>query len=689
MKITPINRTTQKINDNQYRVYPKAGPIYYKNENGELNDIDLTPESSSTKIGDISLIRKNIVSIGKRLDNNPYKIIGMRPDNCQNGDKQIEFSLVGVEIDGEEKTIDIENDFDIDVSCSGIKQFIIANKDFHDYKIEFDIHLTGVSIENEHYDSKKNLYEFDYRITDYGEGPGQEIYKSIYTDHKTGALNKTMPFIDLHIGKINNGFIIGANEDDEFNISGVELQDFRDLYNYTVMYKEGSSMYMDGSIILLSEVYNINEAHTVPNVIARALNVTLTEDDGTGIYFIKNGKKIGGYYQIGHIAYIMINTKAIPQSVKNVYNKTFEDTSYIRKTKEEIIELITSEFNKVPKHEVDSAYFKPHKNGSFGIKINNESYYIDLPQLMDENKNVIDNNTNHSLKKIEDGLYRYTKFYSPEGVLNGSHAKYIDVQVNCSHNDLAVYKGIFQATTIQKTALNLTARRNVTTGSTYIYGSSDNVNVMCGENSVVAVVKGETKYTWYSYHTHYFFDTSEVTDDIATASFSFHGMWYHAPSTGYDQCSQSNSTTYTTKRIIALKSVASTTSSGDNYNRFDGHTSGWDSGDVTTYSDEYSVTGGNSNSNSVLLASRQDMPLNNFAKGDIKDDDDFKFAIIDKRQYYDDSINTCFGATASATDYAKAASHRNTTAGYRPYLKLTIDTGEAPSGNALFFGTNL
>ena len=72
-----INRTTVQVEDNKYKVY--CAPLFYKDENGDYSDIDLTFEDSKSTIGDISLMNKGILSVGKRKDKNPYKITGIRP----------------------------------------------------------------------------------------------------------------------------------------------------------------------------------------------------------------------------------------------------------------------------------------------------------------------------------------------------------------------------------------------------------------------------------------------------------------------------------------------------------------------------------------------------------------------------------------------------------------------------------
>ena len=93
-----INRTTVQVEDNKYRIYPKNAPLFYKDSAGNLENIDLKFNDATSSIGDISLMNKGVVSVGKRKGNNPTKVVGIRPDNTQNGDKQLEFSLNSVKI---------------------------------------------------------------------------------------------------------------------------------------------------------------------------------------------------------------------------------------------------------------------------------------------------------------------------------------------------------------------------------------------------------------------------------------------------------------------------------------------------------------------------------------------------------------------------------------------------------------
>ena len=103
-----INRTTVQVENNKYRVYSKNAPLFYKKSDGSYGDIDHTFNDTTSTIGDISLMDKGVVSVGKRKGNNPHKVVGIRPDNNQHlGTQQLEFSLINVELDGESQDFNL------------------------------------------------------------------------------------------------------------------------------------------------------------------------------------------------------------------------------------------------------------------------------------------------------------------------------------------------------------------------------------------------------------------------------------------------------------------------------------------------------------------------------------------------------------------------------------------------------
>ena len=143
----PINRTTVQVEENKYRIYPKQGPLFYKNKDGGFGEIDLTFNDTSSSIGEISLMDKGVMSVGKRKGNNPHKVVGIRPDKNQHlGTQQLEYSLVNVEIDGESQSFNVETDLEINLEDTKVFQLVKLNpssSSFSDCKIEFDIFRTG------------------------------------------------------------------------------------------------------------------------------------------------------------------------------------------------------------------------------------------------------------------------------------------------------------------------------------------------------------------------------------------------------------------------------------------------------------------------------------------------------------------------------------------------------------------
>ena len=142
-----LSRTHCQVDDTTYKLYPINSPLWYKKPDGTFGDIDLTFNDTTSTIGDISLMDKGIASVGKRKGNNPNKIVGIRPDGTQHlGTQQLEFSLVNVELDGESQDFNVEDDLEIKLRASKVFQLVKINKEFKDFKIEFDIHAKELEL---------------------------------------------------------------------------------------------------------------------------------------------------------------------------------------------------------------------------------------------------------------------------------------------------------------------------------------------------------------------------------------------------------------------------------------------------------------------------------------------------------------------------------------------------------------
>ena len=165
-----INRTTVQVENNKYRVYSKNAPLFYKKSDGSYGDIDHTFNDTTSTIGDISLMDKGVVSVGKRKGNNPHKVVGIRPDNNQHlGTQQLEFSLINVELDGESQDFNVEDDLEIKLLPSDVMQLVKIHKDFKNFKIEFDIYAKGLELKNTKYTEPTTIRDYGFNLNNLGE----------------------------------------------------------------------------------------------------------------------------------------------------------------------------------------------------------------------------------------------------------------------------------------------------------------------------------------------------------------------------------------------------------------------------------------------------------------------------------------------------------------------------------------
>ena len=672
-----INRTTVQVDNNKYRVYPKAAPLFYKKSDGTYGDIDHTFNDTTSTIGDISLMDKGVVSVGKRKGNNPHKVVGIRPDNNQHlGTQQLEFSLVNVELDGESQDFNVEDDLEIKLKASKVYQLVKINKDFRDFKIEFDIYSKGIELQNEKYTESTTIRDYGFNLIDLGE------IDTSNTDLSLDSLfneDKDIPYIDCRICKITNDYITTGEYSIEEEFGDSDLSEYM-LDNK--VYSRGSSVYYKDSILFITKTYNIeNYEQIMINNLCSLYGLENFDDGGNGKYLTKNGKKVIGYYSTENNFLAFINTKAIPDEIKTLFKrKTFNDTSYLDITLSDFITSISNRFNKDFKIDLDNNYYEPINN-KFVFNINNEKMYIGLPLLFDENYNNLVLGTTHSLKQNNDGSYRYIKYFSTKGyLLYLNNAKYIDatLYVSDSEDNKPIY-GFSASSTTKKTSANFTTARNATTGTGQALDnafSQDVTNNICGDfmNYTAGSQGNSATYSWYLYQTHYIFDSSGVTDTISDLEWKQKGSYY-TEGGSHDDIS-----------VIVLKSNTEGSNNATNWNDFVGHTSGWDSDDVTEYSSETVIDGfeGLSADDQVW----ETMVLNSDAKTDLKNDSSFKIAVVDYDQYYQNSLDTSYGgSTVDGKRTFLAFDIDNSDSDKRPYLEYTVASGSV-TYDANFFGAN-
>ena len=664
----PINRTTVQVEENKYRIYPKQGPLFYKNKDGGFGEIDLTFNDTSSSIGEISLMDKGVMSVGKRKGNNPHKVVGIRPDKNQHlGTQQLEFSLVNVELDGESQSFNVETDLEVQLGLASVFQLVKVNKDFTDFKVEFDIHNTGLELLNKNYSENTTIRNFNVSVTNLGEieGGNTSLTKeNVYNNSSGSILSNNSPHLDIYVSQITNEYIQKTEEysiEEEFGDS--------DLSNYTLetMYKLGSSIYFKDCIILNVKSYQIEDVETImKNNLCDLYGLEIL-DDGIGKYFIKNNKKVGAFLTTSNSDefYVMFNTKTIPNDIKTLFKrKTFDDTSFLDITLSDFHTAITNRFTKDTTIELDTSYYEPI-NDRFLFKIKNESFHINPPTLFDENYNILDLETTHSLKQNDDGSYRYTKYFSMNGYLKNTHnIKYIDADVTVSAQDAYQRKTTSLLGVVTRTSANHTAARNATTGINS--GMATNITYeVAGYRTSSSSGNAGTTFTYTVYNSHILpFDTSGISDTITSA---------HIKPTGGKSITSGHGHS-TNINIIYLKTNSPFTDSDANdYNDLVGHTDGWDADDVTEYSGAHEVTNTSSSPAVQSIEGTSDL------RDDIKNLDQVQMTAYEYDEWYLNSFNPD-GVTQNGSSTKSWRTYRPSDANTSRRAFLEYETGDAPSG---------
>tara|TARA_Y100000593_G_scaffold95110_1_gene199853 strand:+ start:3486 stop:5549 length:2064 start_codon:yes stop_codon:yes gene_type:complete len=683
----PINRTTVQTSNDTYRIYPRSAPLFYKKSDGSYNDIDLTFKDNKSTIGEISLMDKGVVSVGKRKGNNPHKVVGIRPDhNQETGDQQLEFSLINVELDNEPQEFNVDTDLEILLKPGSVMQLVKMNRSFNSFKIEFDIYSKNLELLNGKYKGKNTLCDYGFNLNNLGQDKGSNIIKN-YFDYED--LNKNIPYMDCIVGQINDDYISTGEYsiEDEFGDS--------DLSKYVLekMYMNGSSAYLKDCLVLYCKSYNIEDIESifVSNMCNKFELKTIWEDNKNGQYFTKNDKKVASYYTMENQFFMFINTKEIDQDIKDLFKrKTFESTSFLDISLDEFVSYVNDTFNKDLKIEVDSNYYEPIK-GSFKFKMSKESLRIKPPIAFDEIGNPLPYTLHHTLKDNEDGSYRYTKVILTEGALNHNNAKFIDVNLSPSTDDVSNQHYKFPTagsnSLVKKTSSNFTTLRNATSSNSNRgwlwtgFTPVPNASVWVGDVNVKSTTTTNgnviTTRQYNYYHSHWNFDTSSISADVTSANFRMMAFYNDDSGDG-------------SQKVILLKGTWDGEQNGligigsadTDWNDFTGHTSGWDSDDVTEFSSEFAVDGTTGSS-----GTEEKIPINATGITEIEDEDDFKLTIIDKEQYYDNSLDTSYGTSDSESRLLYFYAHTHTTESNRPYLEVTVPVA-TPSEDSLFFGCN-
>lgn len=688
-----INRTTNKLNNTTYHVYPKNGAQNYKKDDGTYEPIDLTFEDTSTSIGDISLNRKNVFSTGIRKDKNPHKMVGIRPDNCQDGSKQIEFSVDNVKINN----IDGYNPDNFDVLVTNNELYkLYKNDGFKTFEVALKIHLTGVTIANSKVTENKVIRDkVEVEFINAGQDTGTNLINTYLSDPGITSTNK---YLRLYCGQITDDFIIRFDNTNEEEFGDTDVSN----YSFYDMTGIGSHMYLKNSVgfyALGNDIDNFT-SFVVENICAK-YGLTYTDR-----YFLKDGKKVGSYIFYDNKVLGHINTEAIPSVVKTLFiRKNFEETTYKDLTLSQFDTDIKEQFDyALNSIEIDTNYYD---GDIFEIKINDNSYFIDTPKIMDSNKLIISDNqdTTHTLKDNNDGTYTYTKYLTPIGLFKslGNSENYIDVNITSTSSDMVPYYEVTPISGGTITEITLSAMRTATSSTNNQISTNA---TLCGGRRKTTVTSGggsgggsTTNNTIQHWQRHCQFDVSAITNatDVkfrACGGCATQVSGSDASLGSYDgiqvqYCKSTNQTT-----------VSSNTNHRTAWNDFTGFSAtGWDETDTTNYSSIISIPNSGSAVGIPASGTFIEHTLNSTALNDINNDSTFRMAFMEYQEFHTGNRQTDWKQN-NGTGASEASKFFNCinfvsdffNASYASsdikHLEITVAAPSTPADNSIFFSSN-
>jgi len=164
--IALIDRTTRRVRysdgKQEYHCRGPQNTIAYYDGSGVLRPQDITmgEETYTKSVNGLWLKRQNQVSVGVRMDGVLAKYMGMRPDVCQDGSEQLEFSIENVTVNDKSVTIKLPSaatrvtslldNYGDYISVypyrQGCRQFVKADGNTKSISITYRLHLTGLEL---------------------------------------------------------------------------------------------------------------------------------------------------------------------------------------------------------------------------------------------------------------------------------------------------------------------------------------------------------------------------------------------------------------------------------------------------------------------------------------------------------------------------------------------------------------
>jgi len=483
----PVNRFTDVLpyDDGfaEYRCFDVSSPEYYQDENGTLRPIILeeVAQTEST-VGRILLRDKNIVSAGIRTDGTPTKYLGLRPDENQKlGTEQLEFSIEGIEFDGQDVPVDLTkntqvNPCTIDLgncvvqnSRVSTRQMVKVDRPIEDFKVSYKIHLKGLKVQNPKVSGTQVLREafIDPDVSAHGIVTTAEWYNVVFARMAESRFS-------ISFGQQVGKSVTKGTEDDI-------CETLPEGYFVDQTQVGACTSYMnDGKIHIL--IKDAPMKRGINRIFCEALSILAGKPVTTeGYGYICDGKLIGGY--VGGPGWIgaAIDTKDLTGEIPKVYkdpNRWWDisKVGYLDTTYEQFVQVvqdhIITRVKKANSLSVTGEYYQPDEFGRYIITDMDGSvkFTIRQPILIDAEFTPLTATVLHTLCDNPDGTLEYVKYPTSETITSG-------VLRNTSYIDAYTYYGeLTGAGTISNTMLGDSSWGVARSTGGYVVDSATNIS---------------------------------------------------------------------------------------------------------------------------------------------------------------------------------------------------------------------
>ncbi len=469
-EFSPVSRHREMLDNGDgtitYHQFMDEDPHYYKDETEQYLPLDIESiEDATGKTGEIKLRKQGFRSVGVRADGEKTKYLGIRPDVNQTlGTEQLEFTPEEMIFDKQVFPINITEPVAIDSTtddCGDIvlKHHKIFNRQMvkvpiqaDDFQVKFTLDLKGLKVSNteitEQYEIRSAIpggiqHKLGYTTAPIWNDLKEELLASnefgilqgVFTDK---TISVSTPMYEADISGLPEGYTAANIPDNSCRSWPNEGQFALSVYNAPVDRNEINEIVKKALEDLTGESIIIGPADTfIMN--GKLIGGAVWTEGGrsyTVIVFLKDVSDFLSYY---------IEGKELAYPHQFLTDKTYEDLEAVFQP--HLDKLISVDTQVIS--EAGSTYYQEGETGCFDItdQEGNFKFKILRPVLMDEQMEVMEAGTLHSLRLLNDGTYEYIKYPDPDAVLRGltQAAAYVDAYTYYSNTS---YFGHSSATTI-------------------------------------------------------------------------------------------------------------------------------------------------------------------------------------------------------------------------------------------------